>query len=129
MERQWATIPEVCDSLLSRSGFSANLAPNSFATSAKLPESRRLKAANELITEAPGIPTATSPTGQVGAVPCDHGNRILRSAESRLQSKHDAREHGGRCPWQFLGRRDRVGLLLSVEPMAGERHLRRLWLQ
>ncbi len=65
MERQWATIPEVCNSLLSRSGFSANLAHNSFATSARLPESRHLKAGNELFTEAPGIPTTTSPTGQV----------------------------------------------------------------
>ena len=56
-------------SLLVNSGSSANLIAISAITSAKLPESRRLKPGDEVITVAAGFPTTVAPIVQVGAVP------------------------------------------------------------
>ena len=51
------------------SGSSANLVAISALTSAKLPESRRIKPGDEVITVAAGFPTTVSPIVQIGAVP------------------------------------------------------------
>ena len=56
-------------SLLVNSGSSANLIAISALTSPKLPESRRLKPGDEVITVAAGFPTTVAPIVQVGAVP------------------------------------------------------------
>ena len=56
-------------SLLVNSGSSANLVAISALTSPKLPEARRIKPGDELITVAAGFPTTVAPIVQVGAVP------------------------------------------------------------
>jgi CDP-6-deoxy-D-xylo-4-hexulose-3-dehydrase len=56
-------------SLLVNSGSSANLIAISALTSAKLPETRRIKPGDEVITVAAGFPTTVAPIVQVGAVP------------------------------------------------------------
>jgi len=56
-------------SLLVNSGSSANLVAISALTSPKLPEARRLKPGDEVITVAAGFPTTVAPIVQVGAVP------------------------------------------------------------
>jgi CDP-6-deoxy-D-xylo-4-hexulose-3-dehydrase len=56
-------------SLLVNSGSSANLVAISALTSAKLPEVRRIKPGDEVITVAAGFPTTVAPIVQVGAVP------------------------------------------------------------
>ncbi len=56
-------------SLLVNSGSSANLVAISALTSAKLPEARRIKPGDEVITVAAGFPTTVAPIVQVGAVP------------------------------------------------------------
>jgi CDP-4-dehydro-6-deoxyglucose reductase, E1 len=55
--------------LLVNSGSSANLVAISALTSAKLPEDRRIKPGDEVITVAAGFPTTVAPIVQVGAVP------------------------------------------------------------
>ena len=55
--------------LLVNSGSSANLIALSALTSPKLPDSRRIKPGDEVITVAAGFPTTVSPIIQVGAVP------------------------------------------------------------
>ena len=56
-------------SLLVNSGSSANLVAISALTSSKLPDTRRIKPGDEVITVAAGFPTTVSPIVQVGAVP------------------------------------------------------------
>ncbi len=56
-------------SLLVNSGSSANLIAISVLTSHKLPEQRRIKPGDEVITVAAGFPTTVAPIVQVGAVP------------------------------------------------------------
>jgi CDP-6-deoxy-D-xylo-4-hexulose-3-dehydrase len=56
-------------SLLVNSGSSANLIAISALTSHKLPEERRIKPGDEVITVAAGFPTTVAPIVQVGAVP------------------------------------------------------------
>ena len=56
-------------SLLVNSGSSANLIAISALTSPKLPEARRIKPGDEVITVAAGFPTTVAPIVQVGAVP------------------------------------------------------------
>ncbi|HEU5079585.1 MAG TPA: lipopolysaccharide biosynthesis protein RfbH [Opitutaceae bacterium] len=56
-------------SLLVNSGSSANLLAISALTSAKLPEERRLRRGDEVITCAAGFPTTVAPIVQNGAVP------------------------------------------------------------
>lgn len=56
-------------SLLVNSGSSANLIAISSLTSPKLPDHRRIKPGDEVITVAAGFPTTVSPIVQVGAVP------------------------------------------------------------
>jgi len=56
-------------SLLVNSGSSANLVAISALTSHKLPEARRIKPGDEVITVAAGFPTTVAPIVQVGAVP------------------------------------------------------------
>ena len=56
-------------SLLVNSGSSANLIAISSLTSAKLPDNRRLKPGDEVITVAAGFPTTVAPIIQVGGVP------------------------------------------------------------
>ena len=51
------------------SGSSANLIAISTLTSPKLPEERRIKPSDEVITVAAGFPTTVAPILQVGAVP------------------------------------------------------------
>jgi CDP-6-deoxy-D-xylo-4-hexulose-3-dehydrase len=68
---QWelAAFLGVRHSLLVNSGSSANLVAISALTSAKLPEARRIKPGDEVITVAAGFPTTVAPIVQVGAVP------------------------------------------------------------
>ena len=56
-------------SLLVNSGSSANLVAISALTSPKLPDARRIKPGDEVITVAAGFPTTVAPIVQVGAVP------------------------------------------------------------
>ena len=69
MEKELATFMGVRHSLLVNSGSSANLVAISALTSAKLPEDRRIKPGDEVITVAAGFPTTVAPIVQVGAVP------------------------------------------------------------
>lgn len=69
MEKELAAFLGVRHSLLVNSGSSANLVAISALTSAKLPEDRRLKPGDEVITVAAGFPTTVAPIVQVGAVP------------------------------------------------------------
>jgi len=69
MESELASFLGVRHSLLVNSGSSANLVAISALTSAKLPEERRLKPGDEVITVAAGFPTTVAPIVQVGAVP------------------------------------------------------------
>ena len=56
-------------SLLVNSGSSANLVAISALTSHKLPEHKRIRPGDEVITVAAGFPTTVAPILQVGAVP------------------------------------------------------------
>ena len=68
-QRELASFIGVRHSLLVNSGSSANLIAISALTSSKLPESRRIKQGDEVITVAAGFPTTVAPIIQVGAVP------------------------------------------------------------
>ncbi len=69
MERELAEFMGVRHSLLVNSGSSANLVAISALTSHKLPEGKRIKPGDEVITVAAGFPTTVAPIVQVGAVP------------------------------------------------------------
>jgi len=69
MEKELAAFLGVRHSLLVNSGSSANLVAISALTSAKLPEARRIRPGDEVITVAAGFPTTVAPIVQVGAVP------------------------------------------------------------
>ena len=68
-QKELAAFLGVRHSLLVNSGSSANLVAISALTSAKLPEARRIKPGDEVITVAAGFPTTVAPIVQVGAVP------------------------------------------------------------
>lgn len=68
-QKELAAFLGVRQSLLVNSGSSANLVAISALTSAKLPDERRLRAGDEVITVAAGFPTTVAPIVQVGAVP------------------------------------------------------------
>ncbi len=68
-QRELAAFLGVRHSLLVNSGSSANLIAISALTSPKLPEPRRIKPGDEVITVAAGFPTTVAPIVQVGAVP------------------------------------------------------------
>ena len=68
-QKELAAFLGVSHSLLVNSGSSANLVAISALTSAKLPEARRIKPGDEVITVAAGFPTTVAPIVQVGAVP------------------------------------------------------------
>ena len=68
-QHELATFLGVRHSLLVNSGSSANLIAISALTSSKLPEKRRIKSGDEVITVAAGFPTTVAPIVQVGAVP------------------------------------------------------------
>jgi CDP-6-deoxy-D-xylo-4-hexulose-3-dehydrase len=68
-QRELAAFLGVRHSLLVNSGSSANLIAISALTSSKLPEARRIKPGDEVITVAAGFPTTVAPIVQVGAVP------------------------------------------------------------
>ena len=68
-QKELAAFLGVRHSLLVNSGSSANLVAISTLTSAKLPEERRLRPGDEVITVAAGFPTTVAPIVQVGAVP------------------------------------------------------------
>ena len=69
MEKELAAFLGVRHSLLLNSGSSANLVAMAALTSAKLPQQRRIKPGDEVITVAAGFPTTVAPIVQVGAVP------------------------------------------------------------
>jgi len=69
MERELGEFLGVRHSLLVNSGSSANLIAIAALTSHKLPEERRIKPGDEVITVAAGFPTTVAPIIQVGAVP------------------------------------------------------------
>ncbi|WP_115120209.1 lipopolysaccharide biosynthesis protein RfbH [Synechococcus sp. UW105] len=69
MEKELAAFLGVRHSLLVNSGSSANLVAISALTSGKLPDTRRIKPGDEVITVAAGFPTTVAPIVQVGAVP------------------------------------------------------------
>jgi CDP-6-deoxy-D-xylo-4-hexulose-3-dehydrase len=68
-QRELAGFLGVRHSLLVNSGSSANLIAISALTSHKLPDNRRIKPGDEVITVAAGFPTTVAPIVQVGAVP------------------------------------------------------------
>lgn len=68
-QKELAAFMGVRHSLLVNSGSSANLVAISALTSPKLPEARRIKPGDEVITVAAGFPTTVAPIVQVGAVP------------------------------------------------------------
>ena len=68
-ENELAAFLGVRHSLLVNSGSSANLVAISALTSPKLPEGKRIKPGDEVITVAAGFPTTVAPIVQVGAVP------------------------------------------------------------
>jgi CDP-4-dehydro-6-deoxyglucose reductase, E1 len=68
-QHELAAFLGVRHSLLVNSGSSANLVAISALTSPKLPEERRIKPGDEVITVAAGFPTTVAPIVQVGAVP------------------------------------------------------------
>jgi CDP-6-deoxy-D-xylo-4-hexulose-3-dehydrase len=68
-QRELAAFLGVRHSLLVNSGSSANLIAISALTSTKLPEARRIRPGDEVITVAAGFPTTVAPIVQVGAVP------------------------------------------------------------
>jgi CDP-6-deoxy-D-xylo-4-hexulose-3-dehydrase len=68
-QKELAAFLGVRDSLLVNSGSSANLIAISALTSPKLPEARRIRPGDEVITVAAGFPTTVAPIVQVGAVP------------------------------------------------------------
>ena len=68
-QRELAEFLGVRHSLLVNSGSSANLIAISALTSPKLPDQRRIKPGDEVITVAAGFPTTVAPIVQVGAVP------------------------------------------------------------
>ena len=68
-QRELAAFLGVRHSLLVNSGSSANLIAISALTSPKLPEARRIRPGDEVITVAAGFPTTVAPIVQVGAVP------------------------------------------------------------
>lgn len=68
-QRELAEFLGVRCSLLVNSGSSANLIAISALTSPKLPEEKRIKQGDEVITVAAGFPTTVAPIVQVGAVP------------------------------------------------------------
>lgn len=68
-QRELAAFMGVRFSLLVNSGSSANLIAISALTSSKLPQARRIRPGDEVITVAAGFPTTVAPIIQVGAVP------------------------------------------------------------
>ena len=68
-QQELAAFLGVRHSLLLNSGSSANLVAISALTSPKLPDARRIKPGDEVITVAAGFPTTVAPIVQVGAVP------------------------------------------------------------
>ncbi|MBM5797833.1 MAG: lipopolysaccharide biosynthesis protein RfbH [Cyanobacteria bacterium K_Offshore_0m_m2_072] len=68
-QKELAAFLGVHHSLLVNSGSSANLIAISALTSPKLPEARRIRPGDEVITVAAGFPTTVAPIVQVGAVP------------------------------------------------------------
>ena len=66
-QKELAAFLGVRHSLLINSGSSANLVAISVLTSAKLPDSQRIKHGDEVITVAAGFPTTVAPIVQVGA--------------------------------------------------------------
>ena len=69
MEKELASFMGVKHSLLVNSGSSANLIALSALTSSKLPDHKRIKKGDEVITVAAGFPTTVTPIIQCGAVP------------------------------------------------------------
>ena len=68
-QRELAAFMGVRHSLLVNSGSSANLIAISALTSPKLPQAKRIRPGDEVITVAAGFPTTVAPIIQVGAVP------------------------------------------------------------
>ena len=68
-DRELAAFLGVRHSLLVNSSSSANLVVIAAHTSFKLPEERRLRPGDEVITVAAGFATTVTPIVQVGAVP------------------------------------------------------------
>ena len=68
-ERELAQLLGVKHSLLVNSGSSANLVALSALTTHKLPDHRRIRPGDEVITVAAGFPTTVAPILQQGAVP------------------------------------------------------------
>jgi len=69
MEKELAEFMGVKYSLLVNSGSSANLVAFSALTTHKLPEKKRIRPGDEVITVAAGFPTTVTPIIQAGAVP------------------------------------------------------------
>lgn len=69
MEEELAAFIGAKHTLLVNSGSSANLVALSALTSHKLPDERRIRPGDEVITVAAGFPTTVAPILQVGAVP------------------------------------------------------------
>jgi len=68
-QRELSSFLGVRHCLLVNSGSSANLIAISSLTSPKIPETRRIKPGDEVITVAAGFPTTVAPIVQIGAIP------------------------------------------------------------
>jgi CDP-6-deoxy-D-xylo-4-hexulose-3-dehydrase len=89
-ERELAASLGVSRSILVNSGSSANLLALAALTSPKLPEERRLRAGDEVITCAAGFPTTVAPILQNGAIPVflDNDPRTGNADCSRLEEAY-----------------------------------------
>jgi CDP-4-dehydro-6-deoxyglucose reductase, E1 len=77
MEKELAEFMGVKHCLLVNSGSSANLVAFSALTTHKLPEHKRIRPGDEVITVAAGFPTTVTPIIQAGAVPVFIDAKIL----------------------------------------------------
>lgn len=76
-EQELASFLGVRSSVLTNSGSSANLLAVVALTTHKLPENRRLRPGDEVITVAAGFPTTVAPIIQAGAVPVFIDNSVV----------------------------------------------------
>jgi CDP-6-deoxy-D-xylo-4-hexulose-3-dehydrase len=92
MEKELAALLGVRSALLVNSGSSANLIALSALTSFKLPEERRIRPGDEVVTVASGFPTTVAPVVQSAAIPVfiDADPQTLNARVDQLEEAHAA---------------------------------------
>ena len=103
MEEELATTLGVKKSLLVNSGSSANLIAVAALTTSKLPDHKRIKPGDEVITCAAGFPTTVAPIIQNGAVPVFIDNDPI-TGNARMEQ----------LDWLFEGKQKRLCLLTHL---------------